>query len=368
MLSSCPRTPFPVSQFRLVHRKGFWNGLRVILYIRKCRWPRGLRFAVTALALAAAAGCRSGDEIDVVGTLAWDRIELTAEASEPIVAVPVHEGGHVDAGQVILKLDPARVQAQLDQARALAAQSAARLAELERGPRVESIEQARADLLGKQGALDAAQHELERVQSVVARKLSSAQALDDARSAYAVARAARAAAGAALEQLENGTTKEELNQARAARAAADAAVRTLEVGLDRLTVIAPRAGVIDDLPLLPGERPAAGAVVAVLLTGDAPYARVYLPEPLRVQAHVGMAASVYVDGVDRPFAGHVRRVSSDPAFTPYYSLSERDRSRLSYLTEVALDGDAARQLPAGVPLRVVLQTPNAQSGGPADER
>lgn len=332
---------------------------------RPLRYSRGLALALLALAVAA---CRPADELDVVGTLAWDRIELTADASEPIVDVAVREGDTVAAGQAILKLDPARVQAQLDQARALEAQSAARLAELVRGPRGEDIAKARADLAGREGALDAAQHELERVRSLVDKKLSSAQALDTARSVYDVALGARDAARAALAELIAGTTEEELNQARAAHAAASAAVRTLEVSLDRLTVVAPRAGRIDDLPLLAGERPAAGAVVAVLLSGDAPYARVYLPEPLRVTVRVGTPASVYVDGVEQPFAGRVRRISSDPAFTPYYSLTERDRSRLSYLTEVSLDGEAARQLPAGVPLRVVFAETAQAAAGAADER
>jgi HlyD family secretion protein len=137
-------------------------------------------------------------------------------------------------------------------------------------------------------------------------------------------------------------------------------VRGLEVSLERLTVRAPAAGVIDDLPLEPGERPALGAVVAVLLAGAAPHARVYLPEPLRTRVKVGDAAAVYIDGIEAPFSGRVRRVSADPAFTPYYSLTERDRSRLSYLTEVELEGEAAQDLPSGIPLRVIFE---AASGG-----
>lgn len=328
------------------------------------RWV-GLLLPVLSLLLG---GCESDDNLDVVGTLAWDRIELTADASEPIVDIRVAEGDAVETGQVLVQLDARRIRSQLDQARALADQSAARLAELRRGTRVERIEKAHAELVGAQGELEAAQHEYERVRALVEKKLLSAQSLDNARSAYDRARAARDAAQAALDELEAGVTREELNQAVAARDAADAAVRALEVSLERLTVVAPRAGVIDDLPLLPGERPAAGAVVAVLLSGEAPYARVYLPEPLRVRVRVGGTASVYVDGVEQPFAGRVRRISSDPAFTPYYSLTERDRSRLSFLTEVTLEDEQARRLPAGIPLRAVFDvadtpSPDGTDGG-----
>jgi HlyD family secretion protein len=306
------------------------------------------------LATALLAACQHNDPVDVVGTLEWDRVELTADAAEPIVAIEVREGAEVIAGQTLLQLDARRVQARLDESRALLAQHEARLAELQRGPRVERITQARATLAGAEGTLDSASHELQRVQPLVKQELLTRQDLDNARSAYDTALAARDAARAALAELEHGTTQEELDQAAAARAAAAAAVRGLEVSLEQLTVRAPVPGVVDDLPLETGERPALGAVVAVLLTGEAPHARVYLPEPLRTRVSVGDAASVYVDGIGQPFHGRVRRVSADPAFTPYYSLTERDRSRLSYLTEVELADEAARKLPAGIPLRAVF--------------
>jgi HlyD family secretion protein len=55
----------------------------------------------------------------------------------------------------------------------------------------------------------------------------------------------------------------------------------------------------------------------------------------------------------------VRRISSEPAFTPYFSLTEHDRSRLSYLTELELEDTAAQKLPAGIPLQVILDAPPA---------
>jgi HlyD family secretion protein len=306
------------------------------------------------LAAGLLAACQRDVPVDVVGTLEWDRIELTADAAEPIVAIEVREGEAVAAGQTVLQLDARRVQARLEESRAMLAQHAARLAELQRGPRAERISQARATLAGAEGALAAALHELNRVRPLVKQELLTRQDQDNAQSAYDTALATRDNARAVLAELEHGTTREELDQAIAARDAAAAVVHGLEVSLERLTVRAPVAGVIDDLPLERGERPAQGAVVAVLLAGDAPHARVYLPEPLRTRVRVGDPASVYVDGIEQPYHGRVRRVSADPAFTPYYSLTERDRSRLSYLTEVELTDEAARELPAGIPLRAVF--------------
>jgi HlyD family secretion protein len=110
------------------------------------------------------------------------------------------------------------------------------------------------------------------------------------------------------------------------------------------------------LPFELGERPAAGAVVAVVLVGETPYARVYVPEQVRAKIAAGSEAQVFVDGIEQPFAARVRRVSSDAVFTPFFALTEYDRTRLSYLAEVVLEGKAL-ELAAGIPVEVEFTTP-----------
>lgn len=155
------------------------------------------------------------------------------------------------------------------------------------------------------------------------------------------------------EFLESGSMI--LQQAEASVAQAEARVRALSITLDNLALRAPRQGRLDNLPYELGERPATGAVTAVMLVNKTPYARVYVPETLRAKVHQGTQASIYVDGLDKTFTGHVRKISDEAMFTPYYSLTERDRSRLSYLAEVVLNDTATPQLPSGVPVRVEFQ-------------
>jgi HlyD family secretion protein len=50
----------------------------------------------------------------------------------------------------------------------------------------------------------------------------------------------------------------------------------------------------------------------------------------------------------------VRYVSAEAAFTPYYALTQKDRSRLAYLAEITLDDPAAQALPAGQPIQVLV--------------
>ena len=54
------------------------------------------------------------------------------------------------------------------------------------------------------------------------------------------------------------------------------------------------------------------------------------------------------DGIDGIRQGTVRWVSADATFTPYFALTEHDRSRLSFLAEVDIDN--ASSLPTGLPL------------------
>lgn len=305
------------------------------------------------------AACDRGAET-AVGTLEWDRVELITEFSEPIVEILHHEGEQLAVGEVILRLDPRRAQARLDAARAAREQAEARLAELQRGPRAEQIAEGRARLSGADDDLAVRERELARLETLLARKLTSPDSVDSARRLRDQARSLQEQARATLDALEHGTTREELDQAAAALAQARANEQERGLDLDRLTVRAPGGGRLDDLPFRLGEQPAAGKVVALLLTGPRPYARVYVPEAIRVRVGAGTAASVAVDGLDAPLVGRVRKVLADPAFTPYYALTEHDRGRLTYLAEIDLPA-APEGLPAGVPLVASFQLAEANA-------
>ena len=94
--------------------------------------------------------------------------------------------------------------------------------------------------------------------------------------------------------------------------------------------------------------------MAVLLADGVPYARVYVPEPLRAEYRPGAQVNLRVDGVEAPLQGIVRFVSAEASFTPYYSLTQKDRTRLSYLAEITVGDPRAADLPAGVPVQVTL--------------
>lgn len=317
---------------------------------RRQRLCRQARATLLPLLLCALCACHQAAP-KALGTLEYDRIALPAPVAERIVAIQVREGERVHAGQVLLRLDASRTQSQAEGANAQARQQAAAVAELRAGPRQETIAQARAQLAAAQAQARDARAYYTRLQPLGRRQLVAAADVDRARAAAGNADAQVRAAGAALAELEHGTRSEDLAQGEAALQASQANAAVEAVTLGKLEVTAPRDGLVDSLPYRLGDQAPVGAPLALLLVGDAPYARIYIPEQQRAGVHVGDAVRVHVDGRAQAYAGRVRMLRSEPSFTPYYALSGDDAARLSYLAEVALEHDAAG-LPAGLPVQV----------------
>jgi len=304
-------------------------------------------FAVLPLILSA---CDNSEKSFMVGTLERDRVEVTVESNEPIIAIHVQDGQMLKTGDLILEQDPARLERILAQQVALRDQAAARLAELERGPRTETIREARAQLESARASKLNAAANLVRAKEMFERNLSDQSTLDFATTRAETTTATEQAATESLNRLLNGTTVEELDQAIAALNAAEASINRVNLDIERLSVYAPVNGMLDKRLYQLGERPQIGATIGVILDGSRTYARIYVPEPLRASVQQGKQLDIRVDGDGGSFTGTVRWVSTDATFTPYFALTEHDRSRLSYLAEVDVPGASA--LPSGVPLEV----------------
>jgi HlyD family secretion protein len=269
------------------------------------RATRAALAALVALALVAAACGGDDPELRLVGTVERTQVELVAPVSETLVAVHAERGERVEAGRAIVELDP--TYARVEVARSEAALAAARSGEL-----VAAQEQERARRLSKGHVLS--QQDLDR----------ATLALDEARARVREAEAQLAAAH-----------KREAD----------------------LTLAAPVAGVLDQLPFDAGERVPAGAVLAVVLADAEPWVRVWIPEEAHVRVAPGTPAEVRVDGIERPLRASVLDVARDPEFTPHYALTERDRVYLVYETRVRIL-DAPPGLRPGVPAEVHILAPD----------
>ena len=213
----------------------------------------------TLAAVLALAGCANDENPNrVVGQLASDRYELTAEVGEPITAINVAEGEIVTAGQVLLTQDDTRARAQLAESNAALAQQQARVDELVRGPRSEQIAAARANVEGATQELEFRQADMKRIEEIHARGLTSPDVLDRASAALDAAQAGLKLRLAQLEEKLAGTTIEELAQAEQSVEQQAARRDAVQVDLDRHATRAPVDGIADTRLFEIGERPVPG--------------------------------------------------------------------------------------------------------------
>ncbi|WP_345881814.1 HlyD family secretion protein [Shewanella algae] len=296
--------------------------------------------------------CGDNGESRAMGTLERDRIQLSAPVAEQIADIHVAEGDKVEAGQLLLQLDSRSAAARVAQRRAELAEAGARLNELQQGARVEERRAARAAIEAATAAATEARLRYQRTRELFAAKVVGQAELDATIAERDHTKALVEQANEQWLQLENGTRSEQLVQAEARVAAAAAALKAEEKALDDLSLRAPLASEVDILPWKRGDRVAQGTQLVALLALDKPYARVYLPQTAISKLSRGDKLEVWVDGVEQPLKGTVRNIRSQPAFTPFYALNERDRARLMYLTDIDVEG--AESLPSGLALEVRL--------------
>lgn len=166
------------------------------------------------------------------------RVDLGAQVTGTVAAVPVAEGAVVQAGQVLLQLDDAEVRASLQQAEAALAQAQLKLRQLDEVQRPVA-EQA---LRQAETTRDTARRQWQRQQALSEQGFVGPAALDDARKALALAESQWQAARAQAQAVAPGGS--DLAAAQAALAQAQAAVQAARARQAYMTLTAPRDGVL----------------------------------------------------------------------------------------------------------------------------
>lgn len=304
-------------------------------------------------ALISLNACDSSKPGIALGTLERERIAHTATVSEIITALPVSAGSQVRKGTVLVKLDDTIQKALVAKAQAQMLQAKANLEKVHNGAREEEVAAASAQVAGAKAALVKSEANYQRAKILIRKELASQATLDNALASRDENTAKLHSAQEKLLQLINGARIEDLQIAEAILATTIAVVDSEKKKLKDLTITARRDGLLDNLPWNLGERVTQGSPVAIVLAGNAPFARVYVPEPYRVKIKVADRLMVHVDGLVAPIIGTVRWISSEPAFTPYYALNQEERANLMYLAEIQLP-DSAADLPMGVPAQVQM--------------
>lgn len=303
--------------------------------------------------LVVISGCNDHRRPLALGTIERDQIALTATANEIITAQPIAEGSVIKKGEVVVILQSQQQQTRLVKAQAIQRQAQAYVLRLTNGARLEDIAAAQAKVEQYQANFAEKDDVNQRIKQLFSKKVVSVAERDIALTQRNIAQAELQTATNGLNKLLNGERIEDIKQAQAALVAALAEVTLQQQILQDYTIVATRSGILESLPYHVGDRVTANTTVAIINTHTIPYARIYVPEPYRVDIKAGNTLMIHVDGIDTSYQGTVRWIATTPAFTPYYTLNGSDKSRLVYLANVDFPNNG-RELPAGVPVQVEM--------------
>lgn len=227
-----------------------------------------------------------------------DTVQVSPQVSGYVVEVLVGDNQHVEAGQVLARIDPTSFQARLDQALANAAALEAAVAAVDDKAALEEavIAERGAGVTAARAEAGRVQADLKRYSDLAGQGWVSDQKLQSVRAGAAQSAAAVSQAEAALEAERRAAASlgsaraQTLAQAAAARAAVDQA----RLDLDRTVIRAPAAGVIGARAVRPGQlvQPGLSLMSVVPLTRtyivanfkETQVARLRIGQPVEIKA------------------------------------------------------------------------------------
>jgi HlyD family secretion protein len=323
------------------------------------------------------------------GTVEARTIAVGSRVGGRVKEVLAREGDRVDAGATLVTLEPGDLEAQrliaqgdlevaqanleklekgarpeeLDEARARTQTAMAALEETKTGARVEEIAGANARLVAAQVAVDKAKLDADRAHKLFDTQSIAQAQVDDADTSLHGAIAQRDAASQALDQLKNGSRREDIAQAQARAAEARASAKLVFAGsrvedikaaegqvsaaqgrldqvktnLDELAIRAPRASRVESLDLRPGDILAPNGTAATLVEDDQLYVRIYVPETQLGHLHPDQEVPVSVDSFgDRTFKGVVEHINQVGEYSPRNLQTADERANQVFATRIGL--------------------------------
>jgi HlyD family secretion protein len=232
------------------------------------RVPRRAAIAVVVLVLVAGvliySARRSGSPAAIVGVVRATEVRVEPEVNGQLESIAVEKGTHVHAGDVLARLSAVELTAQADQARAALGSATANRNNVYVGVRREQVDSLKAQIAKASARLEYVQAQLTRTSTLARQSFESQQALDQAESDAASARADVAEAQANYDAAVAGPTREERAIADAQVQAATASVVVLERRLEKMILRAPTDGVVSVVAAEVGENARAGQPILMV--------------------------------------------------------------------------------------------------------
>jgi HlyD family secretion protein len=289
------------------------------------------------------------DLLVVSGNIEAHESVLSFKVSGRIVELAVEEGQWVEEGQVLARLDAAdfRQQVAVDQAALRVRESELALALA--GTRRQEIEAAEQTLRDAEADLTQKKLDFDRAQQLHQKDALSSQDRDRAQTNLTRAQAVAERARQTLDELREGTRKEQIAVAQANVRQARERLGLARVNLDYTELRAPRAGVVVVRPAELGEVVAPGTPVVTLADLDNVWLRGYVPETDLGRIRWGQPARLRTDtypGKDYP--GRISFIADKAEFTPKSIQTYKERVTLVYRIKIDVQ-NPNHELKPGMP-------------------
>ncbi len=266
----------------------------------------------------------------------------------------VDEGYRVKAGDILARLDNAELTNLVRQNKAAFQEAVTKLSELRAGSRNQEIEQGKAQVDAQEAELIKAKKDHERADILFKNGAISATQHDTAKSIYDTRMATLKNAREALSLIKEGPRQEDIKMAGHRVEQARAALGVSEEKLKDTVLYAPFEGVILRKNVETGETVAQGHAIFTLGDLDNPWIKVYVKEDKLGLVKLGQKAKVTTDSYkNKSYDGTVTFISSEAEFTPKTVQTQEERVKLVFGIKVSVKNDGW-DLKPGMPADVKI--------------
>lgn len=313
----------------------------------------------------------------LTGIVTTHDVEVSPQIGGRLVRLAVKEGDTVTKGQTVAEIEPGELQAERAFYQFSAEGIASQVKESEAALRLQErqltdqVKQAQSAVATAEAQRNAAAADLERAKVTLGRtrelfeqQLAPAQAMDEARTAYAAAEArleslarqvdsARSAVELARSNAEQVSVRRSQLQTSQHQLAAVGAQRTkADVRLGFANVVAPVDGIVDVQPAREGEVVTAGQTIVTLINPDDLWIRADIEETYVDRVRLGDTLTVRLpSGEERQATVFYRR--ADASFATQRDVSRTKRDIKTFETRLRVD-NKDRRLAVGMTVYVLL--------------
>jgi len=323
-----------------------WGAVLVVAVIAYFGW-QSLQPAGLPAGLASGNGRIEGTEIDIA-----------TKTSGRIREILVNEGDFITAGQVLVRMDTAVLEAQLREAKAQLQRAVIGIDTARSQVTQREAEKASAEAVVRQRAteVEAAQRRFTRTEALASRGNASQQTLDDDRAGHEGARAAHSAAQAQLAAADAaiGYARANVIGAEADVEATRASIERIQADIDDSTLRSPRDGRVQYRVAQIGEVLAAGGRVLNIVDLSDVYMTFFLPTEQAGRVGMGTEARIVLDAAPQfVIPAQVSFVADVAQFTPKTVETEEERLKLMFRIRARIAPDLLRkyitQVKTGLP-------------------